>query len=461
MKLLIFDLDLTLVDTTNCHDYLKTAAGREAIVDLLDSGEVKTALYFKKTVTFFNSLIDRFADGETDTLPIIVSDSPKAYCEKVLDVHGFNIPTSMVFGGVGKPCVALDKIVDVIQEFDIEKYVDSTEITDCLIIGDSPKDVHFGHVHSIPSVWAKWGYVPAEYRFSFDECKPTRTVELLSELRDVIDEFIADGEAAFNYKKPDFAKINKMHTVDIDNFTEHTVQDIGYVRRYVPEAFEFDNPDYRDAFFEVHWMLKRAKDVPKSIIRQNRATYFLKKDGEFMEAKRLKSRAGAYKHDFVTWLESKGIKGKVLLVPVPSSVPAECNRTYTVDEIAKWWAEWTDHKDIKLIHDQYLFVERFAPKIPTHAQAGQRYIEDQLTTLGFYPSMFKSIPDDLAAVVFLDDVVTSGNSINAMATIFRELGAVPRTLPLYGYVWFKTYHPDFDDNDEELFVMADTVAGEN
>ncbi|TOJ42820.1 hypothetical protein CGI42_22715, partial [Vibrio parahaemolyticus] len=70
MKLLIFDLDFTLVNTTTCQDYLKTRAGREAIVEKLDSGEVVTELYFADTVEYVNSLVERFNSGESDTLPI-------------------------------------------------------------------------------------------------------------------------------------------------------------------------------------------------------------------------------------------------------------------------------------------------------------------------------------------------------------------------------------------------------
>ncbi|TON99715.1 hypothetical protein, partial [Vibrio parahaemolyticus] len=65
MKLLIFDLDFTLVNTTICQDYLKTRAGREAIVEKLDSGEVVTELYFADTVEYVNSLVERFNSGES------------------------------------------------------------------------------------------------------------------------------------------------------------------------------------------------------------------------------------------------------------------------------------------------------------------------------------------------------------------------------------------------------------
>ncbi|MBE7216386.1 HAD hydrolase-like protein [Shewanella benthica] len=468
MKLLIFDLDFTLVNTNNCQDYLKTRAGREAIVEKLDSGEVTTSLYFPETVDFVNELVASFMRYDTDTLPIIVSDSPRAYCEKLIELHGFNIPSELIFPASHKPCVDICNVLETVNAYTEEKLVKVAKVSDCLVIGDSARDIHFGHEIKRPSVWAKWGNVAHEHVYDVSESKPTRTVNNLDELAAVIDEFIGSGTDGFEYTVPDFKKEWDIQTVDIEDFTEQEVEDIGFCEHYVPEALTLDNQKHKYSFFDVNWVLKPAKNVPENHLWKAKRypQKFYTQAGTFTEAKSLMRLAGIFKGRFKQWIEEKGITGKVLLVPIPSSVPAECNKTQTVKLIAGWWTEWINklNPDFTLVHKE-LLVERFKPKIPTHAQGGQRHIEDQLSTMGLFKGVLGKLPDDITAVVFLDDVTTSGNSINAMATIFRELEVVPKEVPLYGYVWFKTYHPDIefdiDFDFEALIAKADNVAADN
>ncbi|TOG38267.1 hypothetical protein CGJ01_24080, partial [Vibrio parahaemolyticus] len=87
----------------------------------------------------------------------------------------------------------------------------------------------------------------------------TRTATNLEELKGFIEEYIAGGEAIFGYEKPNFQEDWDILSVDLENFTEHQVKDIGFVKHYVPEAFTTRNQDYISTFFEVHWMVKPAK----------------------------------------------------------------------------------------------------------------------------------------------------------------------------------------------------------
>lgn len=460
MKLLIFDLDFTLVNTTTCQDYLKTRAGREAIVEKLDSGEVVTELYFPDTVEYVNSLVRRFNTGESDTLPIVLSDSPQLYCEKVLEKQGFKIQPDFIYGNAHKPCTDWRALIEDVKRLEL---VDVNVVSDFLVVGDSPRDIFFGHESGSPSVWAQWGYNADAHMFPFDTCKPTRTATTLDELKGYVEEFIRGGEEAFDYKKPNFQDDWDIQTIDLENYQVHEVKAIGHAREYVPEFHEFNNPSYTANFFEVNWMLKPAKDVPESDLWRKVPQRFYKQGGGFAEAKHLIQKAGIYKFFFKRWLDEQGVTGKVLLVPMPSSVPAECNKTHTVKLIATWWEQWLNKEEnisFELIHEA-LLIERFQPKMPTHAQKGKRCIEDQLKTMGLFRGVFGRLPNDISAVVFLDDVTTSGQSINAMATIFRELEVVPENVPLYGYVWFKTHHPEPDFDFDKLIELADNVAADN
>ncbi|CAD5273085.1 conserved hypothetical protein [Alteromonas sp. 38] len=460
MKLLIFDLDLTLVNTTNCQDYLKTAAGREQIVTLLNTREVATSLYFPDTAEYINSLVARFESGETDALPIIVSDSPKPYCEAVLAQHGININSEYIFGSSHKPCVKIEEIYATIDSYCLDELGPEKS----LVIGDSARDIHFAHIIGSPSIWTAWSYIESDYMFSPKSAIPTYDVSNLNQLKNLVESYLSDWEKACEYQKIDFKKHWKIESVNIDNFTQHQVEDIGFVKHYVPEALNTNNQEYISTFFEVHWMMKPAKDVRKSDLWNNTPQQFFTKNGQFTKANRLMSAAGSYKHQFMEWLDQKGITGKVLLVPVPSSVPAECNRTHTMNLIAQWWTNWlnetTPKPNYELVH-QELVVERFQPKEPSHRTNGERSIEVQLSTMGVFTEAKSELVDDISSVIFLDDVATSGQSINAMATIFRELGVVHHDIPLFGYVWFKTHHPTPDINLDELIALADRVAAEN
>ncbi|QGX61698.1 HAD family hydrolase [Alteromonas mediterranea] len=460
MKLLIIDLDLTLVNTTACHDYLKTAAGRDAVIPLLDAGEIKTSLYFHDTADYINSLVSKFENNETDTLPIIISDSPKPYCEAVLKQHGININSRFIFGSAHKPFVKMDEIYATIESYGL----DELGVEKCLVVGDSAKDIHFAHLIESPSILATWGYDDSDYVFSPDASLPTHTVSNLDKLKELLKLFISGVEAEFKYEKIDFRNLWEIESVNTDGFTEHKVEDIGFVKHYVPEALSTDNKEYISTFFEVHWMMKPAKNVHEADLWKRIPQLFYTKNGEFVQANRLMSIAGSYKSRFSEWLDEKGIKGKVLLIPVPSSVPAECNRTHTVNLIAKWWTSWlnntTPKPDYELVHEN-LIVERFQPKEPSHRKNGERSIEEQLSTMGIFTEAKRDYFNEVDSIIFLDDVATSGKSINAMATIFRELSVVPQDVPLYGYVWYKTYHPTPGFNIDELIAIADRVDAEN
>lgn len=459
MRVLVFDLDFTLVDTSFCQDYLKTTAGREAILNKILRGEVKTNLYDSRIVGYINSLVEAYCLRNIDVLPIIVSDSPKSYCEAVLSQHGFKIDNDLIFGAAKKPCVDIDEISKKIILYTGEQ-PDSF-----LVIGDSTKDVFFAHEIDSPSIWTSWGYNPTEHMFPFLTAKPTEKAKNFDELKILIDRYVNSEKEDFGYEKPNFKEDWEIESVDLNDYSEHEVQEVGFVKHYVPEAFDTGDDEYISTFFEVHWMLKSAKSVPKKDLDRMIHQRFYTTKGEFTDARVLKRLAGVYKKYFTDWLSEKGITGNILLVPAPSSSPAECNKTHTVNLIAEWWSSWINGERNKYPHDfiiiySGLCIERFQPKLPSHAKHGERFIEDQLSTMGAFKNV-RDWLDNIDAVVFLDDVMTSGQTINAMATIFRELKVVPENVPLYGFVWYKTYHPTPDVDFSALILKADKVAADS
>lgn len=434
MKLVIFDLDLTLVDTSKCTAYLKTKTGREVIVGMIENDDVVTSLYDPDTPKYINELIDNFNDSKSDMLPIIVSNSPENYCIAVLKKHGFKFLKEVIFGNAGKPAVDFDSIKNDIEYLGY----DDKGVEECIVIGDNPKDIHFAHEIHSPSIWASWGYDKFKHEFAFKWCKPTKTAKDLDGLKKYIACFKRAGVEQFNYARPNFLIEWGMVTIDSDSYSNHTIkEDIGFADYYNPEGYNSSDSHEQSAFFCLKRTVKESRNVQKDELNSQIPQRFFNSNKKFSEAMVLKKLAGIFENKFTSWLDEIGISGKVLLVAVPSSFPAECYNTFSMNLIAEWWSEWNKKPTLELIYTD-LFVERFRPKQPSHKQLGYRFINEQLSTLGVVKDRIDTLQNDLSAVIFLDDVTTSGSTFNAMATLFRELKVVNDDIPLLGYALYKT-----------------------
>ena len=67
---------------------------------------------------------------------------------------------------------------------------------------------------------------------------------------------------------------------------------------------------------------------------------------------------------------------------------------------------------------------------------GRREVSPHLETLGVYQGAIKFHKPD--AVIIIDDVVTSGTQMKAVATLLAATKMYPENTPVYGYALVKT-----------------------
>jgi hypothetical protein len=424
MRVLIFDLDFTLANTTECLPYLTTSGGRGQVVAALDAGDISVEAYDRVLVRDFNSSFTN------DLCAVVVSDSPKSYCIKVLDECGYDIEEQYVFGSQGKPMVDFDQIIDLlVEELDVE--ADDLEF---LVIGDSPKDIYFAHRIEAPSIFAAWGT-----RHDLElarQSMPTRVAQDHDELRSHVRSFL-DGHLIYEhhdfYERFDFQDPDEIDRISLD--------EIGFVKEYVPNRENYRGDNDRWASRDLHWVVKPAKNYDEDHHRYNREMQLYGSDGVF-DTRSLKSLAGIYKRAFKTWLEEQGVEGKVVIVPVPPSVPHECNLSSPVELISGWWSVWVTDEVENIEMGSYDVVRRILPKHPSHDTPGPRHMDDQFPTLGLVPD--SEIEEDIDYVVIFDDVVTSGSHMNAVASILSSAEIIPGNPTYLGFALFKTVHPEND-----------------
>ncbi|WP_429189177.1 hypothetical protein [Aeromonas veronii] len=451
MDVVIFDLDFTLVNTRACQPYLVSQFGRESIKKAIENGIVKTSLYDNDIVDYFNEL-----QTYDDVLVIVVSDSPKDYCLAVLKSHGFEIPDECVFGSVGKPCVDFSSIT---LSLFLDGYIDLGGNNHYIVVGDSAKDIYFAHQIKCPSVFARWGK-EFNNKLISDWSQPTLEVYDLEDLKSVLEKFIHNGIA---YKENNIKE--GYVTVDEMEVANHTIpgENIGYSREYIPMLEQCKTEGHRFAWFEMNLTIKKAKYLTIEELDLNRGVPYFSRSEKILTSKGLKTIAGHYIHDFYTWMDSKGITGNVAIIPVPSSLPFECNRSNPTRVVSEWWAAWANDKQDDYNLKVCPLVERWKPTEASHKRGGVRTIAPHLESMGVYAATDKNELSDVSAVIIFDDVVTSGSQMNAVATIIKNLDFIDDTVDIYGYALAKTTHPNpfAGMNLSNLFKELDEAISKN
>lgn len=439
MRVIIFDLDFTLASTENCQPYLTTVRGRGEITDALHNQSVNVSFYDARLANDFNSL------QEVDNCcVVVVSDSPKDYCLQVLALGGYKIDSRLVFGAQSKPLVNVEALLESLEEV---LDVDAGDF-EFLVIGDSPKDIYFAHSIRSPSVFASWG---TRHKLSMVEySRPSCTAAGVEQLREHIMAFLR-GDLNFE----DYNFSGDYITLDVDELcrVELSEAEIGYGHEYVPDHNHYRNDQDKWSSRDLRWIVKKAKNFTRQHHDYMRPMPMYGRDGPY-ETTPLKSKAGHFKRDFLKWCVENRISGKILLVPVPSSVPRECNLSFTIGIICDWWATWINKECEDMDVEVLDAFERFWPRQPSHQSEGRRTMDEHFDTLGMFSDKAQK-KDNIDYVIIVDDVVTSGAHMNAIASFIKTLDVVEEETPILGYALFKTAHPEQEnaESDNGSFIF--------
>lgn len=441
MKAILFDLDNTLFATQECNVYLRSRAGREVVCDLIRQDSLVVRPLDSRLPGYINML-----DGADDVEVFIISDSPKDYCSTILNKFGITISDDNIFGALHKPCVE-EEIENIFSGYD-----------KVLVVGDTPKDIYFAHRLKAASVFLTC-LTNYDIDYSVNNSMPSAVAQSYIELIDVIDVFLKD-ELGFEipYFKPNFK------TVDADSasIVDIAEDDIGFALKYIPELDDIDNEEDKFTWFKIHRSIKPAKILSYSELNLKRKVLFYNNNKKISEGIAFKDVAWFARLDFVKWLKDKNITGKIYLVAAPSSVPRECNKSLPMDALVHWWVKWLPYISegrFEVLNGNY--VERFWPTTPAHMSKGRREIRPHFHTLGVFLDA-DPYDADTSAIIIIDDVVTSGTQMKAVASLLQGTGMVPQGVPILGYALAKTTRANAIDDFTKLleaFSKAEKSGG--
>lgn len=441
MKAILFDLDNTLFATQECDVYLRSRAGREVVCDLIRQNSLVVTPLDSRLPSYINIL-----DGANGVEVFIISDSPKDYCSTILNKFGITVSDDNILGSLHKPCIE-DEIENIFSWY--EKV---------LVVGDTPKDVYFAHRLKAASVFLTC-LTNYDVNFSVNSSMPSAVANSYIELIDIIDAFLNDRlNFSIPYFKPYFKTVDA-DTVAIVDIAEN---DIGFSLKYIPELDAIDNEKDIFTWFKIHRSIKPAKILSYSELDSKRKVSFYNNNKNISEGIAFRDIAWFARLDFVNWLKNKNITGKVYLVAAPSSVPRECNKSLPMEALVNWWVKWLPHiseKKFQVLNGSY--VERFWPTTPAHMSKGRREIRPHFHTLGVFQDA-DPYDADTSAIVIIDDVVTSGTQMKAVASLLQGTGMVPQGVPILGYALAKTTKANAVDDFTKLleaFSKAEKSGG--
>lgn len=441
MKAILFDLDNTLFATQSCNVYLRSRAGRNVICDLIRKDRVLVQPLDTRLPDYINAL-----DNQYDVDVFVISDSPKDYCITILNKFGIHIHEDNVLGSMHKPCVE----DEVEQRF--------SEYNKVLVVGDTPKDIYLAHRLKAASVFLTC-LTDYDVDFSVNNSMPAAVAKTYIELIDIIGKFLANQLTYTTpYFKPHFKTVDA-ETVPIVDIIDDNV---GFAMRYIPEFDDIDDEDDKFTWFKIHRSIKPAKILSYSELDSKKKVSFYNNNQQISEGMSFKDVAWFSRIKFAQWLKDKNITGKIYLVAAPSSVPRECNKSLPMETLVYWWVKWLPYISegkFQALNGNY--VERFWPTTPAHMSKGRREIRPHFNTLGVFMDV-EPYEQDTSAIIIIDDVVTSGTQMKAVASLLQGTGMVPPGVPLLGYALAKTTRVNVNDDFTKLleaFSKAEKSGG--
>ncbi|MFT4929119.1 MAG: phosphoglycolate phosphatase-like HAD superfamily hydrolase [Phenylobacterium sp.] len=437
MKLIIFNLD-TLVNTTACKPYLHRCTAISRLVEKIQQGQVPTWLFEQGIVVYFNML-----QSEPDIQVMVVSGSPKAYCRAVLVKCGFKVKDDCIvgydhiYGDQGTSSLSFtENTLKPLQKI----YGREIKEGHCLVVGNAPKDIYFGHHINSATVFTAW-QTDFDPDLIMDKIKPTGMANNLAELKGHIVAFVT---GFMTYAKPDFKQ--GIRTIDTARTSKHHLDQscIGFAKDYVPSI---NLPGNTDGLAHYTWMdinfgLKLAKGYRAERLDSGEAMPICFDDDMMHRGLPIKVLAKYYFAEFAKWVATKNIQGLVTLVPMPSSVPKECNLNSVMSQVCCWWAQWAKNTNLPCTLQVCDMLERWRPSPAAHIrylQLNQRKFEPHLNSIGVAQN--SAIADTTQAVIIIDDVLTTGTQMNAVVTVLKELSLIPAKASVYGYVWARAVLP--------------------
>ena len=357
--MIYLDLDDTLFSTSHLKAFLKTNEGRRYLAENISNYE--TPIYKE-----LEEIIKNFE-------VTILTDSPEIYARAILDKHRLYLP---LIANAKKPFVNLN--------------IDSNS----LIIGDSAKDILTGHKLRIPNIGVTWGYSTEN---KLKQAEATRIADTPKKLVEIVDEW-SSGKIDYlpRQKTKSYTLIPKKEWGTPKPNIE--IIALGEYHKWVPGQRHENSTKILD--------FKSMKDISMKNIREGEHSKFFH-DGQMQKGREYFDVYNEFSKNLKTVL---GCLEESTLLAAPNSLPYFCYKTDINKKIIAEISEKTSHKI-----PEFRTVYRVYPKRESHE--GTRNLEIQLATLGI-----KNCDVSTDRIAIFDDVVTSGNQMEAIARLLRYAG---------------------------------------
>ena len=377
----IFDLDRTLVDTTEIKDYMRTGQGRDYATNNIN--QIQTAVYD-------DGIIDLIATLHRHGNVSVLTNSPAQYARNVLNKHGFP-QTIPVYGSANKPNT------NVLRRLLTEQ---NTNPNNTLFIDDSAKGILTAHELGMCSLGVCWG---DDSKNQLKQAEATRVIRKPESLEKMIIKF---GKGAIEY----VPRTNPEKLIYLPNelYAEEGPEVTFFnLRNYIPVYH-----GTRDPFSSEILNFKDSKDFTlEELEAGKRVTFF--HAGSFV----VKEQYGAIVEGMIQrltdFIHSDDFKNQfegteTWLIAAPNSNPEFCyhfDANLFILEKAR-----TKTKDLEPVKLRRL-VKRAYPR--KNKQNIEHY-----RTIGI-DNFIEKQPEN---IIIFDDVRTTGSQIRSIAKILSHAG---------------------------------------
>lgn len=381
-KIVFFDFDETLVDTSELRPYRQTAEGRRFVANHPE--QVNTRLTDPDLLALFNKLAKR-------KLATIATNSAKDYTIALLNKHGFSTDIP-IYDNLHKPC-----------HHDLSQAIGNQQCNkadDALYIGDSASDIIAAHGCRMPSVAVTWGKTSTPAKLI--KAEPTQIAKTGNELEACIRSFM-NGE--FTYKE----RVDPKKYIFLGERQARAEIEFYSFCIYYPTR----HPNFNRSSSDKILRFKDLKDFSNNEIR-NGATEDYFHEGEVRKGMNLKTNLKQFYNELRDFIYKLDLKGKSYAIAAPNSAPEYCYKFDVNQRIVK---KLNQNFEIDSAHLERILFRVF-PKRESHV-TGSRNESEHYKTIGVKKE--PGIPDDVDNLIIFDDVSTTGIQMTCLANIMKNI----------------------------------------
>lgn len=377
-----FDLDGTLVETSQLFAHRKTAQGKKFVANNpLQVPSFDIDIKLQNLITQLNK------NGKVS----IITNSPLEYARTLLSKHNF--PTDLpIFAALNKP-----------NKSRLEEAITSLGVLEqnAMIIGDSPIDIIAAHECGIASIGVSWGEGSVK---NLKKAEPLKIVNNYDELLESLKAFNKEEIGYEIRKRPDFYQFLEKDEL----LVEDPQIDFHNLQAYFPCG----HPEFYHSNSNRILTFKESKNfLFKDIQNGKIAQYF--HNGQVRDNVKYYDIIKEYFKKLGDMI-SGNLKGNTLCISTPNSSPEYCFQSDPNQIIS--YSINTQRLGVEANQARRLLYRVF----PREASriSGNRNKDEHYNTIGVKSNA--TIHQGIENIIIFDDITTSGSQATAIGNILRN-----------------------------------------